>query len=58
MTYKVWHGISPEDLLMIVVDFNARVGCGEKGGSWDGVHGCYGVGHMGKPCCPGVLRMV
>ena len=37
-------GISTDELLLIVGDFNARVRCGEKGDSWDVVCGCHGVG--------------
>ena len=43
---SVIDGISVDDLLVVVVDFNARVGCGERGDPWDGVHGCHGVGHV------------
>ena len=45
---------------MIVGDFNARVGCGEGGDSWDV---CVAVMKwvvsrtMGKPYCPGVSRI-
>ena len=36
-------GISNDDLLLVMGDFNARVGCGDP---WDGVRGCHGVGHI------------
>ena len=38
--------ISSNDLLLIVGDFNARVGGGKRGDSWVGVRGCYGVGSI------------
>ena len=38
-----------DDVLLIVGDFNARVGSGEVGGDqWDGVHGKNGVGAMNE----------
>ena len=39
-------GISADDLSLIVGDFNAWVGCGERGDSWAGVRGCHGVGRV------------
>ena len=41
-------GISVNDLLLIVGDFNARVGCGERGDSWDRVLGNYGAGRVNE----------
>ncbi len=35
-------------LWIIAGDFNARVGCGARGDSWDSVHGHYGVGHLNE----------
>ncbi len=40
--------VSALDLLLIAGDFNARVGCGARGDSWDGVHGQYGVSHLNE----------
>ena len=42
----VGDGISADDLLLIVGDFNAKVGCGERGDSWAGVRGCHGLGRV------------
>ena len=44
---SVVDGVSPEDVLLIMGDFNARVGSGQVGGDeWDGVRGRHGVGLM------------
>ena len=52
-------GISGSDVLMIVGDFNARVGSGVRGEDdvWNGVRGCHGVGRMRvvRHCFHGVL---
>ena len=40
-----------EDVVMLLGDFNARVGSGERVGnnpSWNGVRGCHGVGKMNE----------
>ena len=43
-------GISGSDVLMIVGDFNARVGSGVRGEDdvWNGMRGCHGVGRMNE----------
>ena len=46
----VLDGISGSDVLIIVGDFNARVGSGVRGEDnvWNGVRGCHGVGRMNE----------
>ena len=39
-------GISADDLLLIVGDFNAKGGRGERGDPWAGVRGCHELGHV------------
>ena len=44
---SVVDGVSAEDVLLVVGDFNARVGSGQMGGDeWDGVRERHGVGLM------------
>ena len=46
---KTLDGVAREDVLLLLGDFNARVGRGKRqtsGSNWNGVQGCYGVGRM------------
>jgi hypothetical protein len=47
---SVIDGISGSDVLMIVGDFNARVGSGVRGedDEWNSVRGCHGVGRINE----------
>lgn len=46
---SVVDGVSTEDVLLIVGDFNTRVGSGKVGGDeWEGVRGKHGVGLMNE----------
>ena len=40
--------VCAEDLLLVIGDFNAKVGCGARGDLWDGVRGQHGVGQVNE----------
>ena len=47
----MFNSIQEEDVVMLLGDFNARVGCGERAGdnpNWNGMRGCHGVGKMNE----------
>ena len=45
---RVVDGIGGDNLLLILGDFNARVGSGERGDAWEDVLGCHGVGRVNE----------
>ena len=40
--------IGVDDVLVILSDFNVRVGCGSLGDEWSDVHGRNGIGKMNE----------